>query len=152
RQVRLQEQDAADLVQDVFAVLLHKLPEFKYDPTKSFRAWLRTVMLNKWRDSRKRRTVPCVELHDGGLSQIAGPDGARGLEESEFRQYLVRRTLRLIQPEFQAGTWKAFQEYLVAGRPATEVARRAGISLNALYLAKSHVLRRLREELDGLLD
>ncbi|HEV3262134.1 MAG TPA: sigma-70 family RNA polymerase sigma factor, partial [Gemmataceae bacterium] len=45
RQVRLQHQDAADLVQEVFAVLIRKWPEFSYDPQKSFRSWLRTVML-----------------------------------------------------------------------------------------------------------
>src|ERR1700730_18807813 len=44
--IHLQDQDAADLVQDVFTVLFQKLPEFRYDPARSFRAWLRTVHLN----------------------------------------------------------------------------------------------------------
>jgi RNA polymerase sigma-70 factor (ECF subfamily) len=38
--VWLSEADAADLVQDVFVILLKKLPEFEYDPNQSFRAWL----------------------------------------------------------------------------------------------------------------
>ena len=46
----MQEQDAADLVQDVLIVLMRKLPEFHYQPGKSFRGWLRTVLMNKWRD------------------------------------------------------------------------------------------------------
>src|ERR1700756_3431118 len=57
RRMGLQESDAADLVQDVFAVLVHKLPAFDYDPRKSFRAWLRTVLHNKWRDQRRRGTA-----------------------------------------------------------------------------------------------
>ena len=54
RHVGLQEQDAADLVQDVFATLIQVLPTFAYDPRKSFRGWLRSVTLNQWRNSRKR--------------------------------------------------------------------------------------------------
>src|SRR5438876_4447688 len=54
RRAGLQPSDAADLVQDVLTTLVQKLPEFRYDEHKSFRAWLRTVTLNKWRDRRKR--------------------------------------------------------------------------------------------------
>src|SRR5215469_10776017 len=50
--IRLQDQDAADLVQDVFTVLVQKLPEFRYDRQRSFRAWLKTVLLNKWREQQ----------------------------------------------------------------------------------------------------
>src|SRR5947209_16334896 len=49
----LQEPDAADLVQEVFAVLVRKLPEFRYDEHKSFRGWLRKITLNKWRDRQR---------------------------------------------------------------------------------------------------
>src|ERR1700722_11673297 len=55
--MRLQAQDAADLVQDVFTTLLQKLPEFHYDPGKSFRAWLRTLTVNRWRDSLRRKAA-----------------------------------------------------------------------------------------------
>src|SRR5947209_11513540 len=55
RRAGLQDPDAADLLQDVFTSLVQKLPEFHYDRQKSFRAWLRTVTLNQWRDNRKRR-------------------------------------------------------------------------------------------------
>ena len=54
----LQEQDAADLVQEVFVLLVRKLPEFRYDRERSFRNWLRTVALNKWRESQRRRSQP----------------------------------------------------------------------------------------------
>jgi len=47
RRQGLSAEDAADLVQEVFALLVQKMPDFKYDPHKSFRAWLRTVTRNK---------------------------------------------------------------------------------------------------------
>ncbi len=50
RHFGLGEADAADLVQEVFTTLVVKLPEFRYEPGKGFRNWLRTVILNKWRD------------------------------------------------------------------------------------------------------
>jgi len=62
RRLGLQEQDAADLIQDVFLVLARKLPDFTYDRRQSFRGWLRTVTLNKWRESARRRGLPM----DGG--------------------------------------------------------------------------------------
>jgi RNA polymerase sigma-70 factor (ECF subfamily) len=152
RRVNLQDQDASDLVQDVLIVLVRKLPEFQYDKRKKFRAWLRTVLLNKWRDSRKKSALRAKRAEEAGFPELADPYQTDGLEEAEYRQYLASRALRLMQAEFETSTWKAFWEYLVEGRPAAEVARRLGITVNAVYLAKCRVLRRLREELAGLLD
>jgi len=145
----LQEPDAADLVQDVFLVLSQKLRTFTYDTQKSFRAWLKTVLLNKWRD-RRRATLPMAP--DGALDDVAAPDDAGAFDEAEYRGYLVGRALEVMRAEFQPATWQACWEHVVAGRPAAEVAEQLGLTVNAVYLAKSRVLRRLREELQGLLD
>src|SRR5687767_14676256 len=57
RRLHLQDADAADLVQDVLLALVRKLPEFEYQPQKSFRAWLRTMLVNKWRDRPAARVA-----------------------------------------------------------------------------------------------
>jgi RNA polymerase sigma-70 factor, ECF subfamily len=152
RRLGLKAPDAADLVQDVFAVLVLKLPEFRYDPQRSFRAWLRTVALNKWRDNGRRRLVSPLEENNGGLPEPAGPDGARDFEKAEYHKYLSIHALRVMQAEFRPTTWKACWEHVVVGRPAAEVAAELGVTVNAVYLAKSHVLSRLRQEMAGLLD
>ena len=142
--------DAADLVQDVLTVLVEKLPQFEYDGRKSFRAWLKTILLNRWRQQRR---AACNRVTaDGDLADVAGPDNVHEFEEDEYRRHLVRRALALMQAEFQPVTWKACWEFVVRDRPAAEVAAELGISVNAVYLAKSRVLRRLRAELHGLLD
>src|SRR5688572_29289901 len=64
RKVGAQPQDAADLVQDVFTLLVRKMPGFTYDEHRSFRGWLRVVTLNKWRESRRRQT-PTVQSDAG---------------------------------------------------------------------------------------
>jgi RNA polymerase sigma-70 factor (ECF subfamily) len=146
----LQPQDASDLVQDVFTLLLQKLPDFAYDPQRSFRNWLRTVFMNKWRQRQRRRAV--APAGEARLSIVAAPDTVTLVDEAEFQQHLTIRALQLMQAEFQPSTWKACWEQVVHGRPAAEVAAELGMTVNAVYLAKGRVLRHLRRELEGLLD
>jgi RNA polymerase sigma-70 factor (ECF subfamily) len=145
------EADAADLVQEVFTVLIAKLPEFHYDAGKSFRAWLRTITYNKWRDFQRRRAADPIRDGSEALPDLPAPDSEDPFWEQEYRQHLVGRALELMQQEFQPATWKACWECVVAGRSAAEVAAELGMSVEAVYTAKSRVLRRLRQELSGLL-
>lgn len=150
RRLGLSGHDAADLVQDLFTVLVQKLPQFEYDQGKSFRAWLKTILMNRWRNGRRRALANPVQ-GDAALETV-GEEDVPEFEESEYRNHVVRRCLELMQAEFQTVTWKACWEFVVHDRPAAEVAAELGISVNAVYLAKSRVLRRLREELSGLLE
>lgn len=151
RRVGLSPEESADLVQEVFTLLVKKLPELAYDPRKSFRGWLRTVLLNKWREGQRRRQVQTVPAGDA-LADVAAPDDASLLDDAEYRQLLARRALQLMQADFQPATWKACWELVVVGKPAAQVAAELGISPNAVYLAKSRVLQRLRQELAGLFE
>src|ERR1700722_13958266 len=83
RRAGLQESDAADLVQDVFVTLLQVMPSFTYDRQKSFRAWLRTITMNKWRDlCEKRAKRPAA----GGsqIDDVAGPDDLEAFWDTEY--------------------------------------------------------------------
>jgi RNA polymerase sigma-70 factor (ECF subfamily) len=148
----LQASDAADLVQDVFALLVQKLPEFDYDRQRSFRSWLRTVTVNKWRDGLRRRAAALKGAGPEGLEDVAVPDGAEALWENEYRRHVVGQALEVMQGEFQPSTWKAFLGVVMEGKSAAVVGRELGLSSDAVYAAKARVLRRVREELAGLLD
>jgi RNA polymerase sigma-70 factor (ECF subfamily) len=141
----LQEADAADLVQDVFGLLLRKLPEFEYDPKRSFRGWLRTVLVNRWRNWPRRGEAALT-------ADLPGPDPADDRDEDEYRRYVVGRALKIMQTDFEPPTWKACWECVVNGRPAAEVAAELGMTVAAVYIARSRVLRRLREELRGMIE
>lgn len=145
-------EDAADLVQEVLTVLIRKMPEFEYDPSKTFRGWLRTVTLNAWR--RQRRRAPRLPIEAVDLVEVddEGDPPGRAFEEAEYRRLLVLRALQVMKTDFQPATWRACWENVVEGRPAGDVARELGITINSVYLAKARVLRRLHQELDGLLD
>jgi RNA polymerase sigma-70 factor (ECF subfamily) len=152
RRLGLQPADAADLVQEVFVVLVRKLPEFQYNPRQRFRGWLWTVTVNKYRESRRRQAVAVAQTHGDAQPEPSVPDPAEAMAEAEYRHYLVQRALRLLQAEFPPATWKAYREHILEGRPAADVAADLGVSVNAVYIAKCRVLRRLRAELEGFLD
>jgi RNA polymerase sigma-70 factor (ECF subfamily) len=148
----LQASDAQDLVQDVFLVLLRALPDFSYDPGRSFRAWLRTIFLNRWRQTNRCRRLPTAEAAEVPEGDFPGPDPIAEFTEAEYRQYLVYRALELMKNHFEPKIWKACLEHVVSGRSAAEVGRELGLSEGAVYAAKHRVLFRLRGELAGLLD
>jgi RNA polymerase sigma-70 factor (ECF subfamily) len=151
RRLGFQGQDEPDLVQDIFAILVRKLPEFRYDPQKRFRGWLWTVAANKARERRRQAALP-VQASEDSLNDLPARDDTEAVSEAEYREYLVRRALELMQAEFEPTTWKAFWECVTAERPAADVAAELSISIDSVYAAKSRVLRRLRRELEGLLD
>jgi RNA polymerase sigma-70 factor (ECF subfamily) len=146
----LQPADADDLVQDVLTDLVRKLPRFQYDPQRGFRAWLRVVFHHKWVDHCRRvgRLPPGI---DEGLSEVSSP-AAIDPAEVEEQQLLLRRALELMQEEFEATTWQACWQRVAEDRPAAEVAAALGITENAVHVARSRVLRRLRQEMAGLID
>jgi RNA polymerase sigma-70 factor (ECF subfamily) len=149
RQLHRSDADAADLVQEVFAVLVRRLPEFEYDPRRSFRAWLKTVAVNKYRELA-RRAAPATQAPDGLLDeQPASAD--EGFWERDYRAHLTQRALDVMRTEFQPATWQAFWALVVEEHAGAEVAAALGLSINAVYVARSRVLRRLRQELEGLM-
>jgi RNA polymerase sigma-70 factor (ECF subfamily) len=146
----LQDSDADDLTQDVFCILVRRLPTLEYDPTQSFRAWLWTVTYHAWQ--RKQRRQPLELLSNAQLDALQPADEPPPYSVVEYRQYLVGRATQIMQADFNAPTWQAFWEVVVNRRPGAEVAKQLGLSVNAVYLARCRVLRRLREELAGLMD
>jgi RNA polymerase sigma-70 factor (ECF subfamily) len=146
----LPPQDVADLLQDVFTLLLEKLPEFTYDPGRSFRAWLRTVTLNKLRERFRRAALPvAVGTDPNGVAQA---DPAAAFWEAEYAQHLVGQALRLMRSQFAPATWQACWKTTVEGKSAAQAAAELGMTPGAVGVARFRVLSCLRRELAGLLD
>jgi RNA polymerase sigma-70 factor (ECF subfamily) len=144
--------DASDLVQEVLTTLVSKLREFEYDPEQSFRGWLRTVTVNKTRDMQRRQAARPATGVAETIELASGTNNVDLLEATEYRNFIVQRALKLMQAEFQEQTWQACWLHVTEGRRAADVARELGITANAVHIAKCRVLRRLREELDGLME
>jgi len=147
----LQSSDAADLVQDVMTQLVSKLPEFRYDKSRSFRSWLKTVTLNKWRERFRKRSLPMSDATASGLARV--PDSSHeDFWESHYRQEVVARAIAMMKNDFKPTTWQACERYIIGGESPDDLAEEFGVSVWTIYSAKSRLIKRLRDELDGLLD
>ena len=149
RRFGLDRDAAADVVQDVFVLLARKMVEFTYDPEQSFRAWLRTVVMNRIYESARQRRITLVT--GGDPIAIEQRDVAAAFEEAEYHHYITARALEIMQRDFAPTTWKACWELIMTDKSAAEVAKELGMSEGAVYVAKCRVLGRLRTELAGLL-
>jgi RNA polymerase sigma-70 factor (ECF subfamily) len=147
--------ESADLAQEVLIVVFRAVPRFDRQREGSFRAWLRQVTVNKIRNyRRKRHRRPAVGLDaaDGFLERLSDATGALAREwDRDHDKYVVEKLLAVVQPDFSTTTWEAFQRFGVDGVPAGRAAEELGLSENAVILAKSRVLKRLREEAGDLL-
>lgn len=156
RQANLQSQDAADVVQEVFASVAANLARFQGDrPGDSFRGWLWTITRNKVRDHYRR--LAARQEQDGSAAQArlleaAEPTGDTSVPIAQATIDLAHRLLLLVEGDFEPRTWQAFWRTTVDGLAAREAAEQLGMSVGAVYMAKSRVLARLRDELSGLID
>lgn len=104
RKQGLDATDASELMQEVMAILVRKLPEFEYDPTKRFRGWLRTVTVNRARDFQRRESVRPTTGAEDTIERTVVTNVADLFDEAEFRSLLVKRTLELMRAEFRKQT------------------------------------------------
>ncbi len=143
-------QERPDLIQETFVKLLTGIGNFKRSTGGSFRSWLFTVLRNCWLD-KMRRLRPSEALGNDRQDPRT-PDPQQVIEHQEYQHYVLRRVFHLIIADFPATTQVAFRRYVLNGESASEVSRDLGISINALYLVRARVLRRLKAELAGLVD
>jgi RNA polymerase sigma-70 factor (ECF subfamily) len=117
RRFGLQEADAEETVQEVFVVLLRRMPRFEYDASRSFRAWLSTIT----RHEALRRLGRPAELTNALDGRASPLDDA---EQREYAAWLMQRAARLIETDFEPATWQSFRLYVLEGQPAAGSRRR----------------------------
>jgi len=149
--------DLDDLVQDVLHTMVKELPRFRHNQQAgAFRAWLRQIAVNRarnyWR-ARASSPITGTQAAAEALAQLEDPaSGMHRLWDEEHDRFVVNRLLELIEPEFEPRTWQAFRRLMQDGEKPADTAAALGISLNAVFIAKSRVLSRLRQEGRGLID
>jgi RNA polymerase sigma-70 factor (ECF subfamily) len=150
----LQDADAADVTQDVLRAAVRTLPAFEYDPRRGrFRGWLRTVTANQVRDffagrQHRERGSGDPNVHQWLAEQTDQSESDEAFWEREYRQRLFQWASERVRAHFRESTWRAFEETTVHGRPASEVGEELGLSAGAVYIAKSRVLAKLKEEIE----
>jgi RNA polymerase sigma-70 factor (ECF subfamily) len=157
RRQGLQPADADDLAQDVLAVVVRELSAFEHRRPGAFRSWLRTITANRLRNFWRARQARPAATGDSDfvriLEQLEDPHSELSrVWDREHDQFIVRRAMELIEPEFTPSTWQAFRRLAVDGAAVDAVAAELGLTANAVLIAKSRVFSRLRQEIQGLVD
>lgn len=154
RRAELQEQDAADVLQEVFLAIAKHLSGFRKErPGDTFRGWLRVITQRKILDLfRRRQREPDGVGGSVAADQLAAMPAPPGLElqsaaDHRAERSLLFRSLDLLRSEFEPKTWQAFWKTVVDDRAAKEVAEELGMSPGAVRVCKSRVLHRLRRSL-----
>lgn len=152
RRADVPDQDAADVVQDVFRAVVAGIEKFRRDrPSDTFRGWLRTITRNCATDYYRRRAHAPVAV--GGTEaqrraeQVVESPGGADDEERRAEHALFRRALEAIRPQFDPKTWQAFWRVVVDGLSAAEAGAEVGMRAGTVRVAKSRVLQRLRRHL-----
>jgi RNA polymerase sigma-70 factor (ECF subfamily) len=150
--------DLEDLSQEVLLSVVKHLPGFRHSGHRgSFRSWLRTIVCSRTADYW--RAMDAGTQGSGGsgahaaLQEIADPDSALNRQwDEEHDRYVIDCLLDLVEQEFEPITLKAFRRLALDGVSGAEAAQELGISVAAVYVAKSRVLARIRLEAEGLIE
>lgn len=158
RKASLQPEDAADVTQTVFQAVFTGFHRFRKErPSDRFRDWLWTITRNRVIDHvRKLRSAPVgtggseAQMQWQQLPEDLLPEEVTPVSEASETTQLVRRALELVRSEFETKTWQACWKTTVDGISVADVAVELEMSTGAIYVARSRVLKRIRQELEGL--
>jgi RNA polymerase sigma-70 factor (ECF subfamily) len=151
----LQDADAADVTQEVLQAVARACKRLDYDPQRGrFRSWLLTVVRSKLgdfvTDQRKQ------ERGTGDTDMIVRLDNVPAREaddarwEQDYERHVFTWAAQQVRGDFTEPTWQAFWQSAVEGKSGKDVAEGLGMSIGAVYIAKSRVLARLKEQIRQL--
>ena len=152
-----QDEDAADVLQEVFQAASQSIGDFRRErPGDTFRGWLRAIARHKilsfWRNRSRHPQAAGGSEAWRKLEETPEPDDAsEDAADGEQLSGLFHRALGLLRDEFEVRTWQAFWKCAVDGKAPADVGEEMAMKPAAVRQAKSRVLRRLKEELGDLL-
>src|ERR1700756_491990 len=137
RKWNLQEADAQDVTQNVLVKLAQKLREFTYDPSRSFRAWLKTLTHHAWSDFLETRRRPGLGSADSEVGEVLGTIEARDdlLKhlEAEFDRELLEEAMQRVRLRVAPQTWQAFWLTAYEGLSGADTAARIPMQVAQVY-------------------
>jgi len=153
RQWGLQDADAEDVTQEILLKLARKLRDFEYDPSSSFRGWLKTIVHHAWRDfvdSQRRGRAAGDDYAWERLQSLEAREDLMQRLETAFDYELLEAAKVQVRLRVAPHTWEAFRQVAIEGIPVAEVAANVRMQVAMVYVAKSKVQRMLQEEIRKL--
>jgi RNA polymerase sigma-70 factor (ECF subfamily) len=150
----LQKADAQDVTQEVFLKLTCRIQDFHYNPSGSFRAWLKTVTHHAWQDYLDTQRRPGQGSGGGcAIHQLAAIEARDDLTcrlEEAFDQEVLREAIARVRLRVEPRTWDAFRLLAIEELSGAEAANRLGMKVATVFVARSKVERMLRQEIARL--
>jgi RNA polymerase sigma-70 factor (ECF subfamily) len=150
----VQQADAEDITQLVLLKLSQKMADFKYDPKRSFRAWLKTITHHAWYDFKK--THRNAELGCGGsvfrqlLESVEAENDLLKEIDQEYTRQLLDEAMARVQMRVAPSTWEAFRLTALDGLSGAAAGQRLGISASRVFMSRHHVQKHLKQEMERL--
>jgi RNA polymerase sigma-70 factor (ECF subfamily) len=154
RKWRLQEPDAEDVTQTVLVKLAEKMRTFSYDPSRSFRAYLKTLTHYAWCDFLEARKRPGAGSGDSAVLQalqtVEARDDLVQHLNAEFDHELLDEAMTRVQQRVETHTWEAFRLTALERLSGSAVAEQLNMKVATVFKAKSKVQKLLQEEIGKL--
>jgi RNA polymerase sigma-70 factor (ECF subfamily) len=142
------DSDARDVVQTIFVKLLAKI--HTYDRTTGgFRSWLFGIAHNTLIDQARRRAAYKKALAGWAVQMLkASPSDSLQMAEDWVkihRQKILEHALKAVRAKTGSKLWTCFEQRLLRGRPARDIAAELNIEPNVVYVYSSRILKEIRE-------
>jgi len=150
----LQETDAQDVTQNVLLKLAEKMRDFRYDPSRSFRGWLKTLTHHAWSDFLESRQRPGLGSGDSKvrllLDGVAARDDLIQRLDEEFDRELLKEAMARVRMRVAPQTWEAFRLTALEGLSGAEAAALVPMAVAQVFVAKRRVRKMIQEEVVNL--
>jgi RNA polymerase sigma factor (sigma-70 family) len=154
RHWQLSDADAEDVTQMVLLKLAEKMRSFVYDPSRSFRAWLKTLTQHAWSDFVEGRGRPGRGSGDSEalnvLHTVAARDDLVKHLEEQFDQELLQEAMNRVRARVQPRTWDAFRLLALEGVAGADAARQLDLKVATVFVHRSNVQKMLKDEIRRL--
>lgn len=161
RRSDLSDVEAQEVVQNTFIYLSRKMPKFHYDRScGSFKSWLRVVTRSRInvycrteKAGEKHHHEPLADDDDlensASLAQV-GVDTLDEVWQREWEQNLVSTAFRRLRRKISTQQLLIFRTALAGQLPLSQVAKKLGVSVAQVYLARHRVGRLFKGEIKRL--
>jgi RNA polymerase sigma-70 factor (ECF subfamily) len=155
RKQGLQDADAVDLSQEIFSAVASTVGQLEYDPSRgSFRNWLFTIVWRRLSNWRRAQRIRPRGSGDSSIQQVLeqcpAPEEAMEAEwETQWQRRVFAWACEQVRLDVTEATWQAFWRTAVEGQPGKQVAAELGLSIAAVYLARSRVVARLKQQVQS---
>ena len=156
----LNHAEAEEVVQETFITLARTMPNFNYDPTKSFKSWLLKVtgrkILDQFRKRKRRQNINEPSTARDGrtatIERIPDPNSANveSIFEEEWAERILEMALEKVKTKVNASQFQIYDLYVIKKWPPAKVARTLGIKTGGVYLAKFRVGTLVKREVKAL--